>query len=134
VRTNGSESSDSTLWPEPDCQHLKAPERQLLDAIASGALDHHLVAVADAIDARRELLLTVRSANAIAQFCVGETVMFNASIRPRYLRHETAVIIDLDDHWVTVRLWRPVGRFRAREVRCPPLALQTLDRSARVPR
>jgi hypothetical protein len=29
-----------------------------------------------------------------------------------------------DDHWVTVRLWRPVGRVRDGEVRCPPLALR----------
>jgi hypothetical protein len=116
------------LWPQPDDQQLKASERQLLDAIASGALDQHLVAIADAIDARRELLHTVRSATAIAQFCVGDTVMFNGSIRPRYLRHEAAVITELDDHWVTVRLWRPVGRFRDGEVCCPPLALQRLDR------
>ena len=86
--------------------------------------------IADAIDARRELLHTVRSATAIAQFCVGDTVMFNASIRPRYLRHEVAVITELDDHWVTVRLWRPVGRFCDGEVRCPPLALQKLDRAS----
>jgi hypothetical protein len=118
------------LWPEQDDQQLKASERQLLDAIAGGALDQHLVAIADAIDARRELLHTVRSATAIAQFCVGETVMFNASIRPRYLRHEAAVITEFDDHWVTVRLWRPVGRFRDGEVCCPPLALHKLDRAS----
>ena len=115
------------LWPEPDGQQQKAPERQLLDAIASGALDQHLVAIAAAIDARRELLHTVRAATTIAQFCVGDTVMFNASIRPQYLRHEAAVITELDDHWVTVRLWRPVGRFRDGEVRCPLLALRKLD-------
>jgi hypothetical protein len=69
----------------------------------------------------------VNSATAIAQLCVGDTVMFTASIRPRYLRHEAAVITEFGDHWVTVRLWRPVGRFRNGEVRCPPLALQKLD-------
>lgn len=117
------------LWPEPDDQQLETSERQLLDAIASGALDQHLVAIADAIGARRELLRTVRSATAIAQLCVGDTVMFNTSIRPRYLRHEPAVITELDDHWVTVRLWRPVGRFRDGTIRCPPLALQKVDRT-----
>jgi hypothetical protein len=50
--------------------------------------------------------------------------MFNGSIRPRCPRHEAAVITELDDHWVTARLRRPVGRFRDGEVRCPPLALQ----------
>src|ERR1019366_4599345 len=44
--------------------------------------------------------------------------------------HEAAVITELDDHWVTVRLWRPLGRFRDCEVRCPPLALRKLDRAS----
>jgi NAD(P)-dependent dehydrogenase (short-subunit alcohol dehydrogenase family) len=38
------------------------------------------------------------------------------------------VASELDDHCVTVRLWRLVGRFRDGEVRWPPLALQKLDR------
>jgi hypothetical protein len=118
------------LWSDADDRQLKMPERQLLDAIASGELDTHLVAVADAVHARRELLHTVRSVSAIADFCVGDTVMFNGAIRPRYLQHEAAVITGLDDHWVTVRLWRPVGRFGDGELRCPPLALQKLDRAS----
>jgi hypothetical protein len=125
VPTNGDELQ-SMLWPKAEDQPLKAPERQLLDAIASGELDQHLVAIADAVRARRELLHTVRSASAIAEFCVGDTVMFTGAIRPRYLEHEAAVITDLDDHWVTVRLWRPVGRFGDGQLRCPPLALRKL--------
>jgi len=34
---------------------------------------------------------------------------------------------------VTVRLWRPVGRFGEGELRCPPLALRKLDRGTRIP-
>jgi hypothetical protein len=100
-----------------------------LDAIASGELDEHLVAIADAVRARRELLRTVNSATAIAQLCVGDAVMFNRRIRPRYLEHELAVVTELDPRWVTVRLARPVGRFRDGELRCPPLALRRLDLS-----
>jgi hypothetical protein len=85
-----SEEPESMLWSELEDRQLRAPERQLLDAIANGQLDQHLVAIADAVHARRELLHTVRSAGAIAQFCVGETVMFNANIRPRYLQYEAA--------------------------------------------
>jgi hypothetical protein len=59
---------------------------------------------------------------------VGDTVMFNRLIRPRYLEHELGVITELDERWVTVRLGRPVGRFRDGELRCPPLALEKLDR------
>jgi len=118
------------LWSEHEDRTLKAPERGLLDAIAAGELDEHLVAIADAVRARRELLHTVDSATAIANLCVGDTVMFNRLIRPRYLEHEYAVVTDLDAHWVTVRLARPVGRFRDGKLRCPPLALRKLDRAA----
>ena len=103
------------------------PERQLLEQIAAGELDQHLVAIADAVHARRELLHTVRSANAIAELYIGDTVMFTAKVRPRYLEHELAVIEEIDDRSVTVRLWRPVGRFRDGTLRCPPLALRKLS-------
>jgi hypothetical protein len=129
VRTDASYEAQSILWPDSNDQPLKVPERQLLDTIAAGALDEHLVAIADAIHARQQLLHTVRSATAIAELNVGDTVMFNRRIRPRYLEHELAMIEGLDDHWVTVRLWRPVGRFRGGQVRCPPLAPQKVDRA-----
>lgn len=119
------------LWSEQDDRALKAPERGLLDAIAAGELDEHLVAISDAVQARRELLHTVKSATAIARLCVGDVVMFNRGIRPRYLEHELAVITELDERWVTVRLARPVGRFRDGELRCPPLTLRRLGRSSR---
>jgi hypothetical protein len=128
VSANAGEELRSMLWSSSDDRQAKLPERQLLDAIANGELDQHLVAIGDAVRARRELLHTVRSAHAIAELCVGDTVMFNGNIRPRYLQHEAAVITALDDHAVTVRLWRPVGRFGDGEVRCPPLALHKLDR------
>jgi len=112
------------LWSRTDDRQLIAPDRQLLEQIAAGELDEHLVAIADAVHARRELLLTVRAATTIAELCVGDTVMFTNRVRPRYLERELAVIEDLDDHWVTVRLWRPVGRFGDGRLRCPPLALR----------
>jgi hypothetical protein len=115
------------LWPRQEDRARKEPEQQLLDAIVDGELDEHLVAIADAVHARRELLHTVRSATALARLCVGDTVMLGANVRPRYLEHEAGVITGIDDHWVSVRLLRPVGRFRSGEVRCPPLALRKLD-------
>jgi hypothetical protein len=116
------------LWAQTQDRRLNDPERQLLDAISAGELDEHLVAIGDAVHARRQLLRTVRSAQAIAALCVGDTVMFTDRIRPRYLEHELAEVTDVDDRTVTVRLRRPVGRFRAGELRCPPLALRKLDR------
>jgi hypothetical protein len=117
------------LWSEHDDRRLQLAERQLLDAIASGELDEHLVAIADAVQARRELLHTIGSAKALAQLCVGDTVMFNRQVRPRYLEHELAVVTGIDERSVAVRLWRPVGRFRDGELRCPPLAVSRLSRA-----
>ncbi len=102
----------------------------MLDAIAAGDLDQHLVAIADAVHARRQLLHTIRSAQAIAELCVGDTVIFTNRIRPRYLERELAQVTEIDERLVTVRLRRPLGRFGDGEVRCPPLALHKLDRSA----
>lgn len=129
MRFHAGPSPSSRLWSEHEDRALKSPEHGLLDAIAAGELDAHLVAIADAVQARRELLHTISSATAIAQLCVGDAVVFNRRIRPRYLEHELAVVTELDARWVTVRLARPVGRFRDRELRCPPLALRKLDRS-----
>lgn len=114
------------LWPEVKQPPLDTPERLLLDQIAGGELDHHLVAIADAVHARRALLYTVRAATAIAELCIGDPVRINRNVRPGYLQGEHGVIIDLDDHSVTVRLLRPIGRFRSGELRCPPLALDKL--------
>jgi len=59
--------------PAATFSDLKDPERQLLAAITAGELDEQLVAIADAVHARRQLLHTVCSAYAIAELCVGDT-------------------------------------------------------------
>jgi hypothetical protein len=118
------------LWPGHEDAALKSPEQQLLDAVALGALDAHLVAIADAVHVRQALLETVRSADAIAGLCPGDTVMFNRDIRPRYLQHEIGTILEVEDRWVTVQLWRPIGRFGEQAPRCPPLALKKVGRAS----
>ena len=118
------------LWADPDEPSEDSPQGLLLDAIAQGELDAHLVALADAIHARRELLHTIRSATAIAEFSIGDPVRLNGQVRPRYLRGEFGMVIDRDDYAVTVRLIRPIGRFRSGEVRCPPLLLDKLDHTS----
>jgi hypothetical protein len=126
------DNAQSMLWSEPHDRQFKDPERQLLDATAAGELDEHLVAIADPVHARRQLLHTIRSARAIAELCVGDTAMFTNRIRPRYLEHEVAEVTEVDDRTVTVRLWRPAGRFGERELRCPTLALRKLDRGTSI--
>lgn len=134
MATVAGDTTQPALWFEANDQSSAAPERLLLDAIAAGELDEHLVALADAIHARRALLHTVRAAHALAELCVGDHVRINRNVRPGYLYGEHGVIVDLDDHAVTVRLLRPVGRFRTGELRCPPLALDKLDRNAWQPK
>jgi hypothetical protein len=133
VGCDTASESGPRLWSEPDDRALKAADLQLLDAIAAGELDEHLVAIADAVQARLRLLHTVNSAAALARLCVGDTVMFNGRIRPRYLEHELAVVTEVDDRWVSVRLRRPVGRFGEGELRCPPLALRRLEQASTAP-
>lgn len=101
-------------------------ERSLLDAIADGKLDDHLTALAEAVDARRRLLHTVRSATALAVLRVGDEVRINHAVSPRYLAGLHGTVIEVDDQAATVRLPRPVGRFSSGRVRCPPLALDKL--------
>jgi len=96
-------------------------ERSLLDAIAVGELDDHLGALAAAVEARRRLLLTVRSAAALATLCVGDVVRIAEQVSPRYLVGLHGTVVGLDDHSATVRLEHPVGRFANGRVRCPPL-------------
>jgi hypothetical protein len=117
------------LWPGHEDAALKSPEQQLLNAVASGALDAHL----DAIHVRQALLDTVRSANVMAALHPGDTVMFNREIRPRYLQHEIGTVLELEEGWVTVQLWRPVGRFGEQALRCPPLALKKVGRASDQP-
>jgi hypothetical protein len=106
------------------------PERLLLDAIAAGELDSHLTAIADAVDARRYLLHTVRSATALAELCIGDVVRINHTVSPQYLHGAYATIVAVDDRSATVQLERPVGRFRSGQVRCPALALDRVPRAA----
>jgi hypothetical protein len=102
-------------------------ERSLLDAIADGDLDAHLGALALAIDARRHLLHTIDSSHVLAAFCVGDRVRINQRISPRYLAGLVATVIEIDDSAATLRLDHPIGRFSDGRVRCPPLALESLN-------
>lgn len=101
-------------------------EGSLLDAIAAGELDDHLEALAAAVEARRQLVYTVRSATALATLCPGDLVRIGDEVSPRYLAGRHATVLDVDAQAATVRLDRPVGRFANGRVRCPPLALHKL--------
>jgi hypothetical protein len=106
------------------------PERLLLDQIAAGALDPHLVAIADAVRARRELLHTITSHKALAMLSVGDPVQINHHASPRYLHGVHGVVVEVDHHAAVVRVHRPIGRFKSGEIRCPPLALDRLSPAA----
>ena len=124
------DSTLSILWSQTQDRPLRDPERQLLAAIAAGELDRGLVAIADAVHARRLLLDTVRSARAIVELCVGDTVMFTNRIRPRYLEHELAEVTEVDERMVTVRL--AAGRTLRRGRASVPAARATPGRPSSV--
>ncbi len=106
------------------------PERLLLDQIAAGALDHQLVAIAEAVRARYELLETVSSHKALAMLNIGDQVRINHDANPRYLQGIHGVIVALENHTAVVCVHRPVGRFKSGEIRCPPLVLDRLNPAA----
>ena len=93
------------------------PEQLLLDQIAAGALDAHLVAIAQAIRARHELLHTINSQKALATLNVGDRVRINHHATPRYLHGVHGTVVELDDHAAVVCVHRPIGRFKSGEIR-----------------
>ncbi len=103
----------------------------LLEQIAEGALDLHLEALAQAIDARAHLLHTVATHTALARLCVGDEVKINNTISPHYLRGMRGRIVEIDNERATVCVHEPVGRFTTGEIRCPPLTLERTNPGAR---
>ena len=102
------------------------PADLMLDQIATGELDPHLTAIAEAIRARFDLLQTINSARALAQLKIGDRVRINQHASPRYLHGIQGTIVHLDDHSATICVHRAVGRFKSGEIRCPPLVLDRL--------
>ena len=105
-------------------------ERLLLDQIAAGELDAHLVAIAEAVAARHHLVRTVTSQKALAMLSVGDRVRINHHATPRYLHGVLGVVVELDQRAAVVCVHRPIGRFKSGEIRCPPLVLDLLSSAA----
>ena len=81
---------------------------QLLSDIESGTFDSSLVKIKEAIDAR---LKTSRATRTIADYHVGDTVVFNDLTGTRYMVGRKATVTGIKQKKVTVRLETPVGRF-----------------------
>jgi hypothetical protein len=128
----------SQAGPQPQPPRLAAtpppsaiePERFLLDQIAAGELDAHLVAISEAVRARHELLHTISSQKTLAMLNVGDRVRINHHASPRYLHGTHGVVTELDEHTAVVCVHRPIGRFKGGEIRCPPLVLDRLNPAA----
>ena len=103
--------------PTPPASPLpSAPDskRLLVDQIAAGELDPHLMAIAEAIHARYELPQTINSAKAIAMLNVGHLVRINHHASPPLPPRRR-------------RRARRAQRDRLGEIRCPPLVLDRLN-------
>jgi hypothetical protein len=118
----------STSGPPPSA--AIEPERLLLDQIAAGKLDPHLVEISEAVRARHQLIQTISSQKALAMLSLGDRVRINHHANPRYLRGIHGVIVELDQHAAVVCVHRRIGRFKSGEIRCPPLVLDRLSPAA----
>lgn len=123
-------SSPGLARPATRPPRTAEPEELLLDQIAAGELDEHLVAIGEAIRARQELLHTINSQKALATLNVGDRVRINHHASPRYLHGVHGVVVALDPHAAVVRVHRAIGRFTSGEIRCPPLVLDRLNPAA----
>ena len=80
----------------------------LVAEITLGAHDSDLIRLKDAIDAR---LKASRSSRTLADFNIGDTVVFNDLTATRYMVGQKATVTGMKQKKVTVRLETPVGRF-----------------------
>ena len=81
---------------------------ELVSKIESGTLDSSLVKIKEAVDAR---LKASRVSRTIADYHIGDTVVFNDLTGTRYMVGRKATVTGIKQKKVTVRLEKPVGRF-----------------------
>jgi len=81
---------------------------ELVSEIESGIFDSSLVKLKEAVDAR---LKVSRISRTIADYHIGDTVVFNDLTGTRYMVGRKATVTGIKQKKVTVRLETPVGRF-----------------------
>jgi hypothetical protein len=81
---------------------------ELTSEIESGTFDSDLIKIKEAVDAR---LKASRTSRTLADFNIGDTVVFNDLTATRYMVGQKATITGMKQKKVTVRLETPVGRF-----------------------
>ena len=81
---------------------------ELVSDIESGTYDSSLVKIKEAVDAR---LKASRISRTIADYHIGDTVVFNDLTATRYMVGQKATVTGMKQKKVTVRLETPVGRF-----------------------
>ena len=82
--------------------------KTLVTEITSGTYDSDLIKLKDAIDAR---LKANRASRTLADFNIGDTVVFNDLTATRYMVGLKATVTGMKQKKVVVRLETPVGRF-----------------------
>ena len=81
---------------------------ELTSEIESGTFDSDLIKIKEAVDAR---LKASRTSRTLADFNIGDTVVFNDLTGTRYMVGRKATVTGIKQKKVTVRLETPVGRF-----------------------
>jgi hypothetical protein len=81
---------------------------ELTSEIELGTFDSGLVKIKEAVEAR---LKANRASRTIADFNIGDTVVFNDLTATRYMVGRKATVTGMKQKKITVRLETPVGRF-----------------------
>ena len=81
---------------------------QLISEIESGTFDSSLAKIKEAVDTRLKASRVLRT---IADFHIGDTVVFNDLTGTRYMVGRKATVTGMKQKKVVVRLETPVGRF-----------------------
>lgn len=98
----------------------------VLAAIADGRLDHHLPALADAINQRNRDSAAEQTRAALQHLAIGTRVRIDDHISPHYLRGRPGTIHHIDGTTVTVCLDTPIGRFTDGHVACSARVLHAI--------
>lgn len=87
---------------------LSKTKEDVLDLIATGVFDSTLDTLADAVKKRQHSVRVERSSS---DFGVGDTVKFNDLTGTKYLHGHHAVVTEIRNKKLKVRLKHPVGKY-----------------------
>lgn len=116
---------DAVVAPTPQGAEEEIDVAPLLAALHVGALDAHLVEIAEVVNDRLAAIEAIEELIAAAKLHVGDKVRLGHNLKPNYLHGRAATIVKRDgDKWV-VRLDGPItGKFANADLRLSATQLE----------